>query len=658
MTQLIEAQKKVKWNDDLRSLYKRFPAMVRSKDWQKVVALAISGEIDQAWEIAHAAEKKNFSFRVQNIISRSLRTKRVALFQLHTKAKKDLAIIFNRIGTALADKILARADSTRKVAGLQKEAKQAATDLRVELRKWLGAILRQSTVLALKNAGDTFQPILKDKVNLTKEAVEEILTERQLLEEPLNFPTKDTRGFTGRVSIWTKKWTGVRKNIVKTILKSNELGLSANERIVELTQRASNEMSKIIANNIAQGEGPAVTARKIKKFLSPAITSAIERGEVLPQGVYGSIHKNAMRLARTESNRAYTHAGAEWAKGKSFIKGVRINLSPNHEQTDDCDALPQLGVISPDEAQSLLPVHPHNILPDQMVLAPDVVAATKAFYEGGCIEFTFADGRKISVTEGHPILTKRGWVLAKEINEFDQAIYAIDGQRIATTINPEYEQRPAAIEDVFRSLEKSSKMFSTRMKLSSEDFNGDGEFIKGDIHIVGSNRFLLRDRKPSLLQRLGKLSFNGRNILVNSLKRLGAVNQGFNTGLTPALSNVGFSCKCLSLGSIHTRVASLDRYRGMDTGSSRLRKSINSSQSIFDRLKTGSVLAHKFTDRFASLIGFNDIVSIKKFNYSGHVYDLQCKEYGLFNCNGAFAKNCMCYLAYEVEDRFLDKEAA
>lgn len=359
MNHLLEARKKVKWNDDLRALYKRFPSMVRSKEWPKVVSLAVSGELDAAWEIASDAEKRNFGYRVQNTVSRSLRVKRVALFRLHKQAARDLAAIFNRLGDDLAAKVEARGDSTGKIAGLNKEAEQTAIALRVELRRWLGAVLRQSTVLALKNAGDTFEPILKDMVNVSKEAVDEVNTELRLLEEPLNFPTKGTKGFNGKVALWTQKWKDVRKKIVKTIVKSHELGVPANQRIIDITQRAASEMKRIIANNVAQGVAPATTARKIKQFLSPSIKSAIEAGDPLPRGVYRSVFKNAMRVARTESNRAYTHAGAKWAEGKSFIKGVRINLSPMHSETDECDALAAKGVMSPEQAQELIPAHPH-----------------------------------------------------------------------------------------------------------------------------------------------------------------------------------------------------------------------------------------------------------------------------------------------------------
>lgn len=359
MQKLLEAKNKVKWNDDLRSLYKRFPAMVRSKEWPKVVSLAVSGDIDKAWEIAVATEKRNFSYKVQNTIARSIRLKRVYLFKLHIAARKELTQIFLNIGEKLSKKVEVRADSTGKVGGLHKEVDLVTKELRVEIRKWLVSLLRQSTILGLKNAGDTFQPILKNMVDVTKEAVDEMHAEWALLEEPLNFPTKGTKGFTGKVPLWSQKWKNVRKAIVSTIVKSNKLGISAESRIIELTQRAGNEMKKIIANNIVQGISPAKTARDIKKYLSPEFSDAITNDEPLSRGVYRSVYKNAMRVARTESNRAYAHAGLEWANGKDFISGVRIILSPNHSETDECDDLAARGVISIEEATDALPVHPH-----------------------------------------------------------------------------------------------------------------------------------------------------------------------------------------------------------------------------------------------------------------------------------------------------------
>lgn len=55
------------------------------------------------------------------------------------------------------------------------------------------------------------------------------------------------------------------------------------------------------------------------------------------QGVYRSSYKNAMRLARTETNMAYRNADFERWQKLPFVKGVEIRLSNNH----NCEGVPK-----------------------------------------------------------------------------------------------------------------------------------------------------------------------------------------------------------------------------------------------------------------------------------------------------------------------------
>lgn len=359
------------WTPEVKAFYSRFPALLRSKHWPELAKLVRAGKGGVAIAGALDIEAKDPQIRAQNIAANRLRIRRVDFFKRVNQAERALRVIFARLGNELAAKVEQKATSTGKVPGLIKDAKATAQELRGEMSKWLRGVLSDSTVIALKNAGDAFHPILKDMVKQSNESfdflemfhVEQsmlfVATSRLLSEAPRNFTTQDTSQFSGKVDIWSQKWQAVRKKIVKTILVSNKLGTSAKSRIVELAARAGTEMSRIIANDVAQGVAPATIARKIKKFMSPQVTDAIERGERLPPGVYRSIFKNAMRLARTEANQAYTNASAEWAKDKSFIKGVTSTLSSAHDQPDECDDIAAQGVMTPEEFQDQIPAHPH-----------------------------------------------------------------------------------------------------------------------------------------------------------------------------------------------------------------------------------------------------------------------------------------------------------
>ena len=57
------------------------------------------------------------------------------------------------------------------------------------------------------------------------------------------------------------------------------------------------------------------------------------------RGVYRSSYKNAMRLARTETNMAYRAADCERWKAMEFVRGFRVVLSKNHPCDDICNEL-------------------------------------------------------------------------------------------------------------------------------------------------------------------------------------------------------------------------------------------------------------------------------------------------------------------------------
>lgn len=57
------------------------------------------------------------------------------------------------------------------------------------------------------------------------------------------------------------------------------------------------------------------------------------------RGVYRSSYKNAMRLARTETNMAYRTADQERWKRLDFVIGYRVVLSDNHPEPDICNDL-------------------------------------------------------------------------------------------------------------------------------------------------------------------------------------------------------------------------------------------------------------------------------------------------------------------------------
>jgi len=290
------------------------------------------------------------------------------------------------------------------------------------------------------------------------------------------------------------------------------------------------------------------------------------------------------------------------------------------------------------------PLHVNCILPGNVVAVPGLVAGSKSFYVGRCIEVRTANGRGLTVTQNHPILTSRGWVLAKLINEGDQIVVCTNPKRVVSSIYPDYEHMPTVIEEVFSALKMSRSVLTGRVPVTAEDFYVDGRFIHGDIEVVGPDSFLLGDIQARLAQLKGQLSFNGGSAALGALVGTGAFSFLFNSDNASPGDSVGGSDLASSLPWRH--LLPFDEFGlGLSAGSDPgAQKPLSESRAIDARL------AREFVLRFASDIALEQVIEVRNFDFSGHVYDLQSGLYELYTCNGIVVKNCRCWVTGVVRE--------
>lgn len=98
-------------------------------------------------------------------------------------------------------------------------------------------------------------------------------------------------------------------------------------------------------------DGNPIWGRKWKKRVMDPLTGKTrfidyDRDSYIPKGaggnsrgVYKSAYKNAMRVARTETNMAYRRSDYERWNKMDFVRGIHIELSNQHPVTDICDAM-------------------------------------------------------------------------------------------------------------------------------------------------------------------------------------------------------------------------------------------------------------------------------------------------------------------------------
>ena len=338
---------RVEWSSELFRFYKRFPSAIRSTKWSELAALVNNGKIDQARVIATKLEQRP-SVQRANTLARRMRIERISLFARMAQLQRDMRAAFSEAGNILGNYANTKATSEANIAFLSKKINLITGDLREDVLTIITASLRDAIRLGFKNMGNALIPIWK----LNRE-------ELQIEEAPLSIGLDSTfaKITDPKVRLKSKKWQVITNSLIAKVTRGRIAGVKLSERIWEIVQVTRLDLKRIVTGGIATGQSSVTIANKIKKYLSPSRIDIIT-GRVKP-GMYKSPFKNAMRIARTETNRSYVWAQAEYAKDKRWAKGVQVTLSKQHKDPDICDDFAARGLMTPQEFQNLIPAHPH-----------------------------------------------------------------------------------------------------------------------------------------------------------------------------------------------------------------------------------------------------------------------------------------------------------
>lgn len=168
-------------------------------------------------------------------------------------------------------------------------------------------------------------------------------------------------------------WTQRNENARDAFIARSDNGLNLSDRVWQSVRQLRDEMEVAMTVAIGEGDSAASMSRKVREYLNePDLMfrrfryKDKETGEWKRKwkkrikddatgkyrwidynrddyktgaGVYKSSAKNAMRVARTETNIAYRRADNERWKQMDFVLGQRIQLSHNHPKKDICDKL-------------------------------------------------------------------------------------------------------------------------------------------------------------------------------------------------------------------------------------------------------------------------------------------------------------------------------
>ncbi len=172
-------------------------------------------------------------------------------------------------------------------------------------------------------------------------------------------------------------------------------GLQLSDRLWRLDRGAREKITGAIEQAIIQGHGAAQAAREfiaqgrpvpedVREKMDDADAEATARaaGNLLVRGE-GNAQDQALRVFRTEINRAHGIAYQRGVAAHPDTIGTRFLLSPQHPKPDICDLLSTQNIhgLGPGvypHGKSPWPAHPNTLSYEEVVFRDEVSAADKA----------------------------------------------------------------------------------------------------------------------------------------------------------------------------------------------------------------------------------------------------------------------------------------
>ncbi|TCS69759.1 intein [Sulfuritortus calidifontis] len=320
-----------------------------------------------------------------------------------------------------------------------------------------------------------------------------------------------------------------------------------------------------------------------------------------------------------------------------------------------------------------------NCFPGDTSVRCDAIAGQRAWYSGEMVELHTALGKRLRLTVNHPVLTRRGWVAAHELQKGDELIGACADVDAALNGIVHNEHPPARAEDLFEALSAQGLRI---VPVAADDFYGDALGMEGEIHIAGADCGLMHEIEAARdeLRTEGWLDLALHGCVE-------AAHVGGCAPMVPAIAAEAATLEHIEHSWLGDAQAHGDHARtgqavtieaddgALDVGIARVCRSprlgqeaLAPSVSTLDGLPrrapgfcavaqgnagqaqrarectaTASALYRQLLDAGSGKIARDEIVEIGKFQWSGHVYDFTTST-GLILAGGIVVSNCSCYV--------------
>ena len=294
--------------------------------------------------------------------------------------------------------------------------------------------------------------------------------------------------------------------------------------------------------------------------------------------------------------------------------------------------IPGAGGLGEWEPKAGPPAHV-NCLPGNSLVLPigGIAAASKRLYEGDIIIIKTAKN-ELAVTPNHPILTRNGWIAASKLNQGDDVLENLAGQRESALFQINNHNMMPRIENVFESI----GLIGFRVPTSTPDFHGDG--ANSEITVIRPNREIMNWGISHATQPIAQNNLIVRDTMgFASLNSLGPSALFGERDFTPTGGFMGGSDLGSTFPCGHPRPLN-QLGLGLTTRDySGLHQPGAEGEAVDARFLSQSIFG------LPGHIAAEQIIEIRNEYFSGHVYNLQTDS-GMFFANNIITHNCRCRL--------------
>lgn len=402
------------------------------------------------------------------------------------------------------------------------------------------------------------------------------------------------------------------------------------------TQRA---IATALAEGVLEGEGIGALSRRVRGVFDTASTT------------------RAKQIARTEVNAAanfarqtaYAQSGVVQARRWLATRDTRVR--DNHRRLD--------GQVQPiDEPFRIPGTNRTTMYPGGFgIAAEDIncflpgtrvrgtfVGGVRSKYRGPAVEVETRGGSTLRVTSNHPVATPEGMVPAHALRDGAGLLRHVrDRKRVGDdVVEPDVDDGPPLIDEVFGALCQIAP--TARAVLGPHDLHGDAEFADREVDVADAHGLLRHSVQAKLRQLGAEGSLAGEDVRDVSLSGAGSEELLLARMLSAARRVPGGTAlplDGLGIGLLDRPLQPLCFASAPELDAGLLH--------FAEEARAGNTdLVGELLRRLSGQVAPDEIVEVRHFDWSGHVYDLQSTT-GMLWADSILTSNCRCTTVPVVE---------